>query len=256
MVHASIWSSEQVGKLSPQARLLYIATITLGDDAGRIKASAGYLRAQAFPYDDTTIADVEKWLSEIENARLLVRYDVDGTAYAYHPKWGDYQTIRADRRKSSNIPAPAGQPNDNQPATKRPARGGVSKDKRSKAKRNKDTRQSRVASQETQEKKQEEQPDPEGALINDAIDAFSPVNPSHDRLFRQTPQREAMRRLIRKHGLEKMLRTIKVLPEVNGQPFAPTITTPMQLEAKLGALIAWYQKHQAEGAGKGKEIID
>lgn len=130
MVHSSIWASGQVAKLTRDARLLYIGLITLGDDDGRLKGSPALLRSQVYPYDDDVkVADVEKWLSEIESQGLVSSYEVDGQRYYFHPKWETYQHIREDRRKDSNIPAPeftfstvstSGQPNGNQKSTKAP----------------------------------------------------------------------------------------------------------------------------------------
>ena len=140
MVHLTIWASGQVAKLSHDARLLYIGLITLGDDDGRLKGAPALIRSQIFPYDDDVkVADVSRWLGEIEAQKLVVRYEVDGEQYMYHPKWEDYQLLREDRRRESNIPAPDieflplttnGQPNGNQVGDKRRLK--LSKDKISK----------------------------------------------------------------------------------------------------------------------------
>lgn len=107
MVHNSIWASGQVSRLSRDARLLYIGAITLGDDDGRFKGEPALLRSQIYPYDDDVkVADVAKWLGEIVAQNLLAEYVVEGQRYLYHPKWEDYQHIREDRRRDSNIPAP------------------------------------------------------------------------------------------------------------------------------------------------------
>lgn len=142
MVHLSLWSSEQVSKLSRDARILYIGLITLGDDDGRLKGSPLLIRSQIFPYDDDIkVSDVSKWLGEIEAQKLIARYEIEGTSYYYHPKWEDYQLLREDRRRESNIPAPLfefsgiatnGQQNDNQMTTKSPHK--ISKVKISKVK--------------------------------------------------------------------------------------------------------------------------
>ena len=130
MVHSTVWASGQIAKLSREARLLYIGLITLGDDDGRLKGAPALVRSQIYPYDDDVkVADVAKWLSEIEGQKLIVSYEVEGQPYFFHPKWESYQHIREDRRKDSNIPAPEftfspmttkRQPNGNQSSTKLP----------------------------------------------------------------------------------------------------------------------------------------
>lgn len=107
MVHASTWDSAQIAKLSRDARLLYIGLITFGDDDGRLKASPALIRSQMYPYDDDVkVADVARWLKEIEGQKLVVGYEVEGEPYYFHPKWEEYQQIREDRRRESHIPAP------------------------------------------------------------------------------------------------------------------------------------------------------
>lgn len=141
MIHTTIWVSGQVAKLSRDARLLFIGTITIADDDGRLKGSPAYLRSQIFPYDeDVTIGDVRKWLDEILKLKLITKYIVEEEDYLSHPNWTEYQTLRSDRRKESHIPSPDSsvtttrQPNDNQVGDKRPpkvSKGKVREDKRS-----------------------------------------------------------------------------------------------------------------------------
>lgn len=84
-------------------------------------------------------------------------------------------------------------------------------------------------------------------LINETIDLFKVVNPNHERLFGQPPQRKATERLLKKFGQEKLWAMIKYLPKSNGMKYAPTITTPVQFETKLGELVAFFRKQKGEG---------
>jgi len=84
--------------------------------------------------------------------------------------------------------------------------------------------------------------DPNIPLI---IDLFKEVNPSYSRLFAIPPQRKAVERLLSVHGFEKLSAMIAFLPKSNATKYAPTITTPVQFEAKLGELIAWSQKQKS-----------
>jgi hypothetical protein len=78
--------------------------------------------------------------------------------------------------------------------------------------------------------------------INPLIELFKPVNPSYKRLYANTTQRVALARLVKEHGAEKVKEFINILPKTNTMPFSPTITTPLQLESKLGQLWAFCQK--------------
>lgn len=146
MVHTSIWASGQFSRLSKEARLTYIGLISLGDDDGRLKGNPPLIRGQIFPYDDgIKVSDVAIWLKEIEREKLVVKYEIDGEVYYFHPKWENYQQIRDDRRRDSHIPAP--NMDFSVLSTKWPPRGGrvagkvppnISKDNISKENINKD----------------------------------------------------------------------------------------------------------------------
>ena len=48
--------------------------------------------------------------------------------------------------------------------------------------------------------------------------------------------------MVAEHGKDKVEQVIKSLSLVINKPYAPIITTPYELEKKLGALIAFLQK--------------
>ena len=105
MLHNKIWESEQFGYLSPEARLLFIGTITFADDDGYLKGNPAFLRAQIFPYDeDMSIAEIKKWRQEVVDRNLFILYEVDKHEYIFHPNWEKYQTLRNDMYKPSEIP--------------------------------------------------------------------------------------------------------------------------------------------------------
>lgn len=81
-----------------------------------------------------------------------------------------------------------------------------------------------------------------GKKINELIELFKEVNPSYKRLFGNKTQREAIKRLLDQYGYEKLSKIIKFLPKIFGREYAPVITTPYQLEAKMAQLVAYTQK--------------
>lgn len=93
----------------------------------------------------------------------------------------------------------------------------------------------------------EEPKDKIGTDVNSAINEFEPVNPSYERLFSNVTQRKALERMIKKHGLTKVMNTIRFAVASNGKSFAPTITTPLQLESKLGDLVTYYKRENDKG---------
>lgn len=93
----------------------------------------------------------------------------------------------------------------------------------------------------------------EGRLVNKFINKFKDINPTYEQLFKRKDQRDSMGRLIKKLGEEKLEKTLNLLPIVNITPFAPNITTPKQLEDKLGNLLAWFKKE--DNKNKGNKAI-
>ena len=85
-----------------------------------------------------------------------------------------------------------------------------------------------------------------GKEINDLIELFKEINPNYERLYSNTTQRAALERLVKKFGPEKMANGIKSLPAVVGQKYAPRITTPLQLEQKMGELIAFLKQQRSD----------
>ncbi len=80
--------------------------------------------------------------------------------------------------------------------------------------------------------------------INFLIGLFKVINPSVDRLFGRKAERDAMERLVGKYGNQKIENMIRALPGIVSRKYAPQITTPYQLEAKLGDLLMFLRKEQ------------
>lgn len=107
MVFAKIWESKQIGKISREARLLYVGLITLADDDGRVTGDAAALRSKIFMRDDDiTGHQVKSWIDEVVAAKLVYRYTVDEEDYLVHPNWFRYQNLRRDRFHQSVLPPP------------------------------------------------------------------------------------------------------------------------------------------------------
>lgn len=95
--------SETVGKLSRDARLLFVQLWTIVDDAGRTRAASRMLASLLYPYDDDAKKLIERWLEELEQHSAIRRYEVDGSQYLEIVKWLDHQKI--DRPSPSRLPA-------------------------------------------------------------------------------------------------------------------------------------------------------
>ena len=93
----------------------------------------------------------------------------------------------------------------------------------------------------------------DGKDIQDIISLFKEVNPSYSKFFANKTQRSAVSRLLIQWPRPQLDNIIKVLQQTNKEQYAPTITTPLQLEDNIGKLKAFIQKNRTNQ--KGKTII-
>ncbi len=100
--------SETIGKLSREARLLFVQLFTIVDDAGRTRAAPRMLASLLYPYDDDAFGLIDGWLAELATHGAVRRYEVRGAQYLEIVKWLDHQKI--DRATPSRLPAAPGRP--------------------------------------------------------------------------------------------------------------------------------------------------
>lgn len=83
ILREGIITSERVGALSWPAEVFYRRLMSVVDDFGRYFGKPMALRAACYPMqlDRVKDADIEKWLAELTENRLLRLYDVDGTTF-------------------------------------------------------------------------------------------------------------------------------------------------------------------------------
>ena len=95
--------SESMGRVSRDARLLFIHLWTLCDDSGRTRGNSRMLASLLFPYDDDAPKLIDGWIEELERECCIVRYTADGTSYMQVCNWLNHQKI--DKPSASKIPA-------------------------------------------------------------------------------------------------------------------------------------------------------
>jgi hypothetical protein len=85
--------SESMGRVSRDARLLFVMLWTISDDHGRSRAHSRMLASLLFPYDDDAGVLLPKWMAELENEGCISLYDVGGSQYLQINNWGKHQKI-------------------------------------------------------------------------------------------------------------------------------------------------------------------
>lgn len=94
-------NSQSMGRVSRDARLLFIELWPQCDDAGRIRANSRMLASVLFPYDEDAPALIDGWLLELEKEDCIVRYRVGNDEYLQVCHW-DHQKI--DHPQPSKLP--------------------------------------------------------------------------------------------------------------------------------------------------------
>lgn len=87
------------------------------------------------------------------------------------------------------------------------------------------------------------------------IDSFSGVNASFKKWYGHKTHRASISRLLEKHGLDRLLKVIELLPKTNELPYFPSINNPTQLEDKWSQLESAFKRKKLELTGKQKVFI-
>ena len=106
MITPEIWFNEKVGSLPDAGRLLFIGIFSNADDDGRLKASAKFLKAHIFPYDDDKTIELVGELRDKCAQVSLIRLYTNATQELLDiPGWHEHQQIRKDRYNPSKLPS-------------------------------------------------------------------------------------------------------------------------------------------------------
>lgn len=105
----AFFTDDKVGKLSRDARLFFFGVLSEADDEGRLVDSPKRLAGVVFPFDDdVTPKKVERWINELVEQRMVVRYTHDGGRFLYVRKFKDHQKM--SHPTPSTLPPPPPEP--------------------------------------------------------------------------------------------------------------------------------------------------
>lgn len=82
-----------MGRVSRDARLLFVMLWPICDDYGRTRAASRMLASLLFPYDDDAPGLIDGWLDELEREGCIRRYVVDGSTFLEVCNWLFHQKI-------------------------------------------------------------------------------------------------------------------------------------------------------------------
>lgn len=96
--------SESMGRVSRDARLLFVMLWPICDDHGRTRAASRMLASLLFPYDDDAPNLIDGWLDELERESCITRYEVEGSTFLVVNNWLKHQKI--DKPSKPQFPEP------------------------------------------------------------------------------------------------------------------------------------------------------
>ena len=93
-IKPEFWASESVGRLSRDARLLFVGFWSLADDSGRGRGALPTISGSLFPYDSDAQKLLPKWIAELQAEGMVRLYKAeDGNTYFDIPNWLKHQKI-------------------------------------------------------------------------------------------------------------------------------------------------------------------
>lgn len=97
--------SESMGRVSRDARLLFVMLWPICDDHGRTRAASRMLASLLFPYDDDAPSLIDGWLDELEREACITRYEDGGSTFLFINNWLKHQKI--DKPSKPLFPEPS-----------------------------------------------------------------------------------------------------------------------------------------------------
>lgn len=87
--------------------------------------------------------------------------------------------------------------------------------------------------------------------VNNIIPLFEKLNPFYKKFYSNTTERKSLQNIIDKYGEEWTINLIKKLPDIIKIPYAPPITSPYELEVKMGKLKIFLQQERGKNKRQG-----
>lgn len=94
----------KIGRLSRDARLLYIGLWVFADDSGVVIGNSVWLKSKIYPYDQIQVQQFEKWIKELEINGFIYLFSYMDEEFIYLPTFSRHQVINKPNFEDLNIP--------------------------------------------------------------------------------------------------------------------------------------------------------
>lgn len=101
VIHPEFWLDDELAKLSPHARLLFIGLWGICDDNyATFPDRPEWIKVQVFPYED--LVNIRRLLVELSKSRVILSFESEGQRYWFIKNFFKYQ--RVDRPSKPKYP--------------------------------------------------------------------------------------------------------------------------------------------------------
>lgn len=104
VIKPKFWDDAKIGRLTRDARLLYIGLWNFSDDIGVVIGNSIWLKSKIFPYDHIQIQQFEKWMNELVINGFICLLSYKGERFIYLPNFTRHQVINKPNYEDLNIP--------------------------------------------------------------------------------------------------------------------------------------------------------
>ena len=94
----------KIGRVSRDARLVYIGLWVFADDIGVVVGDTVWLKSKIFPYDQIQVQQFEKWMNELVINGFICLLSYNGERFIYLPNFTRHQVINRPNIEDLNIP--------------------------------------------------------------------------------------------------------------------------------------------------------
>lgn len=103
-IKPKFWDDTKIGRISRDARLLYIGLWNFCDDIGVVIGDSIWLKSKIFPYDQIQIQQFEKWMNELVINGFICLLSYKEERFIYLPSFTRHQVINKPNYDDLNIP--------------------------------------------------------------------------------------------------------------------------------------------------------
>lgn len=103
-IKPKFYDDVKIGRLSRDARYLYIALWVFADDMGVANGDTIWLKSKVFPYDQIQVQQFEKWMNELVTNGFVCLLSYNGERFIYLPNFTRHQVINRPNYEDLNIP--------------------------------------------------------------------------------------------------------------------------------------------------------